>query len=66
MNFDELLGVASGTTGNPAILAYANQLAPTDRVNLSYAMIFPGVGTIVKVVAVQVMVALGAGGIPPG
>ena len=66
MKFDELLGVASGTTGNPAILAYANQSAPTDRVNLSYAMIFPGVGTIVKVVAVQVMVALGAGGIPPG
>jgi hypothetical protein len=35
-------------------------------VNLSYAMIFPGVGTIVKIVAVQVMVALGAIGVPPG
>jgi putative transport protein len=58
MSFDDLLGIVAGATGNPAILAYANQLAPTGRPDLGYAMIFPGVGTIVKVIAVQVMVTL--------
>jgi putative transport protein len=66
MSFDDLLGIISGATGNPAILAYANQLAPTGRPDLGYAIIFPGVGTIVKVIAVQVMVTLGALGAPPG
>ena len=66
MDFDELLGVASGVTGNPAILAYANQSPPTDKVNLGYAIIFPGVGTILKIIAVQVIVALGTSGVPPG
>lgn len=28
MRFDDVLGIASGATGNPAILAYANQMAP--------------------------------------
>jgi putative transport protein len=60
MNFDDLLGIVSGATGNPAILAYANQLAPTGRPDLGYAIIFPGVGTIVKIICVQVMVTLGA------
>jgi putative transport protein len=60
--FDDLLGVASGATGNPAILVYAAQMAPTDRTDISYAMIFPS-ATIVKVVAVQVvgMMLLGYG-----
>jgi putative transport protein len=31
-----------GACGNPAILAYANKLAPTDRPDIGYAMIFPG------------------------
>ena len=66
MSFDDLLGIASGMTGNPAILAYANQSAPTDRVNIGYAMIFPGVGTILKVIAVQVLVAVGSSGVPHG
>lgn len=52
--FDDLLGVASGATGNPAILVYASRMAPTDRTDISYAMIFPS-GTIVKVVAVQIV-----------
>jgi putative transport protein len=58
--FDDLLGVASGATGNPAILVYAGRIAPTDRPDISYAMIFPS-ATIVKVVAVQIigLVALG-------
>ena len=51
--FDELLGVASGATGNPAILVYASRMAPTERTNIAYAMIFPS-ATIVKVVGVQI------------
>lgn len=65
MRFDDVLGIASGATGNPAILAYANQLAPTGRPDIGYAMIFPGVGTIVKVIAVQVMVSMTSAGAPP-
>jgi Predicted Permease Membrane Region len=42
INFDELLGIASGATGNPAILAYGNSLAPTGTPDINYAMIFPG------------------------
>ncbi len=60
MNYDDLLGIASGATGNPAILAYGNQLTPTGRPDLSYAMIFPGVGTILKIVLVQVMISVGS------
>ena len=57
IDFDELLGIASGATGNPAILAYGNSLAPTGKPDLNYAMIFPGVGTIVKIIAVQILAA---------
>ena len=31
MSYDEMAGVLAGATGNPAILAYANKLAPADR-----------------------------------
>jgi putative transport protein len=51
--YDDLLGVASGATGNPAILVYAGRMAPTERTNIAYAMIFPS-ATIVKVVGVQI------------
>lgn len=64
MKYDDLLGIASGATGNPAILAYGNQLCPTGRPDMGYAMIFPGVGTILKIVLVQVMI--GAGTDVPG
>ncbi|PWS36072.1 YidE/YbjL duplication [Falsiroseomonas bella] len=58
--YDDLLGVASGATGNPAILVYATRMAPTERPDIGYAMIFPS-ATIVKVIAVQIigLVALG-------
>ena len=56
--FDELLGIASGVTGNPAILAYADKLVPTDRPDIGYAVIFPS-ATIIKIVAVQLLIALG-------
>ena len=65
MRFDEVLGFASGATGNPAILAYANQLAPTGKPDIGYAMIFPGVGTLLKIIAVQVMLALAGSAVPP-
>jgi putative transport protein len=62
--YDDLVGVASGATGNPAILVYSTKMAPTERPDVSYAMIFPSM-TIVKVIAVQVvglLAATGAGG----
>src|SRR4051794_6476330 len=52
--FDDLLGVASGGTGNPAILVYATRMAPTERPDIGYAMIFPS-ATIVKVIAIQIV-----------
>ena len=55
--YDELLGIASGGTGNPAILAYASRAVPTDRPDIGYALIFPG-ATLVKIVVVNVLTAL--------
>lgn len=52
--YDDLLGVASGATGNPAIVVYATRMAPTERPDVGYAMIFPSM-TIVKVIAVQIV-----------
>jgi putative transport protein len=52
--YDDLVGVASGACGNPAILVYSAQMAPTERPDIGYAMIFPSM-TIVKVIAVQVV-----------
>jgi len=60
--FDDLIGVASGATGNPAILVYGARMAPTERPDIGYAMIFPSM-TIVKVIAVQIVgLLLAAGG----
>ena len=57
MSYDEMAGVLAGATGNPAILAYANKLAPTDRPDVGYAMIFPSM-TILKILFVNVAAAL--------
>jgi putative transport protein len=59
--FDDLLGVASGATGNPAILVYATQMTPSDRPDIAYAMIFPS-ATITKVIVVQIMGLILLGG----
>ncbi|HET9718408.1 MAG TPA: TrkA C-terminal domain-containing protein [Pseudolabrys sp.] len=62
--YDDLVGVASGATGNPAILVYSTKMAPTERPDIGYAMIFPSM-TIVKVICVQIVgliAAAGAGG----
>ena len=61
--YDDLVGVASGATGNPSILVYSTRMAPTERPDIGYAMIFPSM-TIVKVIAVQIvglLVATSAG-----
>jgi putative transport protein len=59
--YDDLVGVASGATGNPAILVYSTRMAPTERPDIGYAMIFPSM-TIAKVIAVQVVGLLAATG----
>jgi putative transport protein len=52
--FDEVAGIISGACGNPAILAYANKLAPTDGPDIAYATIFPGM-TICKILFVNIV-----------
>jgi putative transport protein len=59
--FDDLLGITAGVTGTPAILAYAFRSFPSERVEVCYAMIYPA-ATIVKIIAAQLLIALGAGG----
>lgn len=56
MPYDEVAGVVAGACGNPAILAYSNRLTPTDRPDIGYAMIFPGM-TIVKILFVDIVPA---------
>ncbi len=51
--FDSVVGAVAGATGNPAILAFANRIAPTDRPDIGYAMIFPSM-TVLKILLVQV------------
>ena len=58
--YDDLVGVASGATGNPAILVYSTKMAPTERPDIGYAMIFPSM-TLVKVIAAQIVGLLAAG-----
>src|SRR4051794_22630394 len=59
--YDDLVGIASGATGNPAILVYSNRMAPTERPDIGYAMIFPSM-TLVKVIAAQIVGLLAGGG----
>jgi putative transport protein len=56
MPYDEVAGIVAGACGNPAILAYSNRLTPTDRPDVCYAMIFPGM-TIVKILVVDIVPA---------
>ena len=55
--FDTSIGIISGATGNPAILAFASRVAPTDRPDIGYAMIFPSM-TILKILFAQIAAAL--------
>ena len=52
--FDSVAGIVAGATGNPAILAFANRIAPTDRPDIGYAMIFPSM-TVFKILLVQLV-----------
>src|SRR5690349_6274344 len=61
--YDDLVGVASGATGNPAILVYSTKMAPTERPDIGYAMIFPSM-TLVKVIAAQIVGLLMVGSGP--
>src|SRR6201981_996341 len=65
--YDDLVGVTSGATGNPSILVYSTRMAPTERPDIGYAMIFPSM-TIVKVTVVQIvgLLAGSAAGLPRG
>jgi putative transport protein len=60
MSTDDLFGVVSGTTGNPAILVYANRATPSDRIDVAYATIFPSM-TILKIVCAQLVVGVFGG-----
>ncbi len=54
----DLLGAnAGGVGGNPAILAFASKLVPTDRTDITYATSFPA-ATITKIILVQIMLAM--------
>ena len=53
---DDLFGIVSGVTGNPAILVYANRAFPTERTDIGYAMVFPTV-TVAKILFVQIAAA---------
>jgi putative transport protein len=53
---DDLLGVVSGVTGNPAILIYAKTVQPSDRVEAAYATVFPSM-TILKILCAQIALA---------
>ncbi|WP_244825616.1 aspartate:alanine exchanger family transporter [Caballeronia sp. TF1N1] len=55
--FDTTIGVLSGATGNPAILAFANRVTPTDKPDIGYAMIFPSM-TILKILFAQIAAVL--------
>jgi putative transport protein len=63
--YDDLVGVASGATGNPAILVYSTKMAPTERPDIGYAMIFPSM-TLVKVIAAQIVGLLAGGAAAAG
>lgn len=54
--FDEVGGLVAGACGNPAILAYLNKLVPSDKPDVGYATIYPGM-TIVKILFVSIVPA---------
>jgi putative transport protein len=55
MSTDDLFGLTSGTTGNPAIVVYANRVLQSDRIDVAFATIYPSM-TIMKIICVQVAI----------
>ncbi len=54
---DDLFGVVSGATGNPAILAFASRAVATERPDIGYAMVYPSI-TVTKILFVQIAAAI--------
>lgn len=54
MPFDHVAGIVSAACGNAAILEFSNKLTGTDRPDVAYAMIFPGI-TVVKILFVNIV-----------
>src|SRR5262245_53434433 len=54
MPYDLISGIVAGACGNPAILAYSSRTVGTDRPDIGYAMIFPGM-TILKILFVDIV-----------
>ena len=50
---DDLFGVVSGVSGNPAILSYASRAIGTERPDIGFAIVFPSI-TIAKILFVQI------------
>ncbi len=57
MATDELFGLASSITGNPAILVFANKVVPSDRVDATFAGVFPAM-TILKILCAQIALSI--------
>ena len=57
MSTDDLFGVASGATGNPAILVYANRAVASERIDVAFATVFPSM-TILKIICAQVAIGV--------
>jgi putative transport protein len=60
MPFDHVAGIVSAACGNAAILEFSNKLVKTDRPDVAYAMIFPGI-TVVKILFVNIVPAFLSG-----
>jgi putative transport protein len=60
LSTDDLFGLVSGVTGNPAILVYANQAVPSDRIDVAYATVYPSM-TILKILCAQLAIGLLSG-----
>jgi putative transport protein len=54
IRFDSLLGLASGVQTQPACLAYADALAPSDAPSVAYAAVFP-TAMMVKILVAQLL-----------
>ena len=57
---DTVFGIVSGVTGNPAILSYANRVAPTERPDIGYAVVFPSM-TVAKILFAQIAIVIFGG-----
>jgi putative transport protein len=57
MPYDEIGGIVAGACGSPAILSYLSKVAPNDKPDVGYAMIFPST-TIAKILFVSIAAAM--------